>query len=65
MRSKDICKRDYCTGCEACANVCSHNAISMKANWQGFKYPYINQNLCVNCELCQKTCPINVKKKNI
>ena len=63
MRSKDICKRDYCTGCEACANACSHNAISMKANWQGFKYPYINQKLCGNCELCQKTCPINVKKK--
>lgn len=63
MRSKDICKKDYCTGCEACANVCPHNAISMEANWQGFRYPHINQNLCVNCGLCQKTCPINVKER--
>ncbi len=63
MRSKNICERNYCTGCEACANVCTHNAISMKANWQGFKYPHINRNLCVNCGLCKKTCPVNVKEK--
>lgn len=63
MKSKDICQKDYCTGCEACANVCPHNAITMKANWQGFKYPHIDQHLCTNCGLCKKTCPINNPKK--
>lgn len=63
MKNKDICKREYCTGCEACANACPHNAITMKANWQGFKYPHIDQNLCIDCGLCKKICPANIKEK--
>lgn len=63
MKSENICKREYCTGCVACANACPHNAITMKANWQGFKYPYINQDLCIDCGLCKKVCPVNVKGK--
>ena len=61
MKSKDICKRELCTGCEACANACAHNAITMKADWRGFKYPHINQQLCTDCGLCQNICPVNKK----
>lgn len=58
---KDICLKgkDYCSGCEACANACSHNAISMKADWRGFLYPTIDKDKCVDCGLCQKVCPTN------
>lgn len=58
---KDICLKgkDYCSGCEACANACSHNAISMKADWRGFLYPAIDKDKCVDCGLCQKVCPAN------
>lgn len=58
---KDICLKgkDYCSGCEACANACSHNAISMKADWRGFLYPTIDKDKCVDCGLCQKVCPAN------
>lgn len=58
---KDICLKgkDCCSGCEACANACSHNAISMKADWRGFLYPTIDKDKCVDCGLCQKVCPTN------
>lgn len=64
MKSKDICiKPSICTGCEACANVCPRNAIIMTPDWRGFKYPQIDQKKCINCGLCQKTCPINTSIK--
>lgn len=59
MKSKDICKPAYCTGCEACASICPHKAISMKADWKGFKRPHIDSTKCTDCKLCTKTCPIN------
>ncbi len=60
MKSKDICN-DYqsCSGCAACANVCAHDAITMKADWRGFLFPSIDASKCVDCKLCQKTCPAN------
>ena len=29
MIATDICEKDYCTGCTACAAVCSKGAISI------------------------------------
>lgn len=45
-----------CCGCTACANVCSHNAITMTPDVMGFKYPIVDADLCVNCGLCDKVC---------
>lgn len=59
MKSKDICKSKNCTGCEACANICPRDAITMRADWKGFKHPYIDSSKCIDCKLCVKTCPIN------
>lgn len=58
---KEICVkgRGYCSGCEACANACAHEAISMKADWRGFLFPVIDQSKCFDCGLCQKVCPVN------
>lgn len=64
MKSSDICKDNkHCSGCEACMNVCPHDAISMKPDWRGFLFPHIDQDKCVNCKLCSKRCPGNVKKE--
>lgn len=46
-----------CTGCGACYNVCPVNAIEMVPNPQGFRYPRISGGMCINCNLCEKTCP--------
>lgn len=46
-----------CSSCGACANICTHNAISMQLDSEGFYRPIIDENKCVNCGLCEKTCP--------
>lgn len=55
----EICSKDLCTGCGACANICSHLAISMLENSLGYIYPSIDTEKCVDCRLCVDTCPVN------
>ena len=55
---KQICKKELCTGCTACANICSHGAISMQPDECGYLHPIINQTLCVDCGLCTRVCPV-------
>lgn len=50
-------KKD-CTGCGACFNVCPKGAIRMVEDESGFKYPVINHDLCIDCGLCKRTCPV-------
>lgn len=60
MKSNEICNDiKSCSGCEACANICAHDAITMKPDWRGFLYPSIDKDKCVDCGLCQKVCPAN------
>lgn len=47
-----------CCGCEACAQRCGHNAISMIRDDEGFLYPNIKHEICVDCGLCEKVCPV-------
>lgn len=56
----EICDIKSCTGCAACAGVCAHKAISMvEVPPHGYLHPKINNDLCVDCGLCSKTCPVN------
>ncbi len=69
MLSKDsnninIIDKNICVGCTSCYNICTQNAITMKYNEEGFKYPIIDENKCTNCGLCKKRCPILYKKNN-
>lgn len=53
-----INKNDYdCSGCTACMNICSHDAITMEKNEEGFLYPVRHNDICVNCGLCENICP--------
>lgn len=45
---------NLCCGCRLCEQICSKNAISMTYDNEGFLYPKIDINLCVNCGLCKK-----------
>lgn len=45
-----------CCGCEACAQVCSHHAIRMQEDNEGFRYPVVHPDSCVQCGLCEKVC---------
>ena len=53
-----ITKEKDCCGCSACANICPHGALAMKADKKGFRYPSVNHSKCTNCGLCEKVCPI-------
>lgn len=45
-----------CTGCGACMNKCPVSAISMKYDSEGFLFPCVDREKCIECGLCQKVC---------
>lgn len=45
-----------CCACNACANICSQNAIKIKTGFEQSKI-IIDENLCTKCGLCWKICP--------
>lgn len=50
-----IDKKDCCA-CGACQNICPKQAIKMNADNDGFKYPTIDESLCIQCSACLKVC---------
>ena len=50
-------KKDCC-GCTACASVCPKNCITMVSDSEGFSYPAVEKDLCINCNLCEQVCPV-------
>lgn len=54
-----ICEPSQCTGCMACLNSCPHDAILERQNEKGFYAPFICEDKCVKCGLCQRVCPAN------
>jgi len=59
-------KKDCC-GCNACGDICGHDAITFEIDKEGFWYPQVSPKKCTDCGLCDKVCPIiNIKdlKKN-
>ena len=56
----NITNKSQCCGCNACGDICTHKAITFKIDIEGFWYPEVNKELCTNCGLCEKVCPIFV-----
>lgn len=55
--------KSQCCGCSACFSVCPQQCISMKKDEEGFFYPQVEKNLCVECGVCEKVCPVLHTKK--
>lgn len=53
-----ILQNTKCCGCAACYATCNHTAINMQLDKEGFEYPVINQDACVDCGMCQSVCPV-------
>lgn len=61
MRVNRCDVRDFatCTGCGACRAACSHAAIRMEADGEGFAYPRIDGARCSRCGACRAACPVD------
>lgn len=55
-----------CCGCSACVEICPQKCISFKVDSEGFWYPEVDSTNCIDCGLCEKTCPvINTEKERV
>lgn len=52
-----------CCGCTACYSICPTKCILMVPDEEGFLYPLVEKEHCVDCHLCEKVCPIVNKMK--
>lgn len=59
-----ISNNRFCTGCSACANICTTNALKMNYDMEGFLKPIITPELCINCYKCIDICPTLQTKTN-
>lgn len=62
MENRVKTENGQCSGCGLCVDICKKNAIAMKEAEDGFKYPVIDEALCVNCHACAKRCPFDKNK---
>lgn len=56
-------EKHNCTGCHACLNICPKKCITMESDNEGFLYPEVDLDKCVDCGLCEKVCPVLNKLK--
>lgn len=56
-------EKSHCCGCSMCAFACPTNAIKMDFDFEGFSFPVVNNELCVNCNKCRSVCPMDVAEK--
>lgn len=58
MKTENLVLKNDCTGCRLCESVCPKGAIKMKNGELGVSYPEIDEELCIDCGLCTRTCPV-------
>ena len=54
----EIIDKHACCGCSACVQKCPKQCISLVEDEEGFLYPVVNSDDCIDCGLCEKVCPI-------
>lgn len=64
MNRIEISSPSQCCGCSACVQKCPKKAICMKFDAEGFMYPQIDDNLCIDCGACVKVCHLTQENIN-
>jgi coenzyme F420-reducing hydrogenase beta subunit len=59
----EIKDKAKCCGCTACVSICPKNCIEMESDFEGFLYPKVNEDICIDCGMCERVCPILNKKE--
>lgn len=57
--------RNLCCGCEACKEICPVNCITMEYDSEGFLFPVVDKEKCINCNKCVNVCSIFSERKNL
>lgn len=52
-----IIDKHKCSGCNACAEICPKQCISMEADKLGCRYPQVDVSRCIECGACLRVCP--------
>ena len=63
-----LAKKEECTGCSACTNICPKKCLQMEIDKEGFLYPFLkNTEACVECGMCGMVCPVhgNLEIQNV
>ena len=58
-------QKQNCCGCIACAAVCPKQCIEMNPDNEGFRYPSVDTEKCIQCGACERVCPIKNQVKEI
>ena len=53
----NISDKVKCCGCGACSQKCPKSCITMIEDYEGFLYPKVDQQRCIECSLCEIVCP--------
>ncbi|WP_198305532.1 Coenzyme F420 hydrogenase/dehydrogenase, beta subunit C-terminal domain [Arcobacter vandammei] len=54
----NITDKALCNGCNTCTVSCPiDECITMNMDGQGFFYPNVNMETCIDCDKCEKVCP--------
>lgn len=61
----DIKRKEDCVGCEGCVQRCPTHCIEFLADEQGFSYPTVDIDKCIDCHLCEKVCPVINRSESI
>lgn len=56
-RKINLASKQECTGCAVCHDVCPHGCITMEYGNGLHLYPVIDNEKCIKCGKCEKTCP--------
>lgn len=56
MKIEEI--KESCIGCGACKAECPSKCISFEVDMEGFYYPSINREQCIQCKKCEMICPV-------
>lgn len=56
--------KEQCCGCGACIACCPQSAVIFKEDIEGFSYPTVESDKCIECGLCEKVCPIKQRYEN-
>ncbi len=57
LQNISILAKADCFGCGVCVDVCPTHCIAMADDQEGFPYPEVDQDECIECGKCIASCP--------